>query len=45
MNEEQILNFYKYFVYKNFVMNYKISEFVGFARWICNLDYIKVTET
>ena len=31
MNEKQILNFYKYFIYKNFVMNFKISGFVGFA--------------
>ena len=29
MNEGQILNFYKDFSYKNVVMNFKISGFVG----------------
>ena len=29
VNEGQILNFYKHFIYKNFVMNFKISGFVG----------------
>ena len=45
MNEVQILSFYKHFIYKNFLMNFKISGFVGFAGWICNLDFIKVTRT
>ena len=31
MNEGHILNFYKHFIYKNFVINFKISGFVGFA--------------
>ena len=43
MNEGQILNFCKHFIYKNFVMNFKISGFVEFAGWICVLDFIKVT--
>ena len=29
--EGEILNFYKDFIYKNFVMNFKISGFVEFA--------------
>ena len=32
VNEGQILKFYNHFIYKNFVMNFKLSEFVGFAR-------------
>ena len=28
VNKAQILNFYKDFIYKNFVMNFKISGFV-----------------
>ena len=24
-------------------MNIKISGFVGFAEWICNFDFVKVT--
>ena len=31
VNEVQILNFYKHFIYKNLVMNFKISGIVGFA--------------
>ena len=38
LNEGQIWGFYKHFMYKNFVMNFKISGSVGFAGWICNLD-------
>ena len=45
VNEGQILNFYKHFFYKNFVMNFKISGFVGFAGWFYKLDFIKVTGT
>ena len=37
MNEGQILNFYKHFIYK--------SGFVGFAGWFYNLDFTKVTRT
>ena len=44
-NEGQILNFYKHFIYENFVMNFKISGFEGFAGWTCNLDFITVTWT
>ena len=43
MNEGDILNFYKHFIYRNVVMNLKISGFVGFTEWICNLDFIKIT--
>ena len=32
VNEGQILNFYKRFIYKNFVMYFKISGFVVFVR-------------
>ena len=32
VNEGQILNFYKHFIYKNFVMNFKMSGFVGFPQ-------------
>ena len=35
-------NLHKHFIYKKFVMNFKISGFVGFKGWICNLDFIKV---
>ena len=45
VNEGQILNFYKYFIYKDFAMNFKISGFVGFTGLICNLESIKVTVT
>ena len=45
VNKEQILNFYRHFIYENFVKNFKISGFVWFAGWICNLDFIKVTGT
>ena len=45
VNEGQSLDFYKYFIYKNFAMNFKISGFVGFAGWYNNLDLIKVTGT
>ena len=45
VNERQILNFYKPFIYKNFVMDPRISRFGGFAGWICSLDVIKVTGT
>ena len=45
VNEEKILNFYKHFVYKNFVINFKISRFVEYTIRICNLDFIKVTGT
>ena len=45
VNEGQILNFYKHFIYKNFMMNFKMPGFVGLAGWICNLDFIKVTRT
>ena len=31
MNEGQIINFYEHLIYKNFVMNFKISGYVGFA--------------
>ena len=44
-NEGQILNIYRHFIYENFVMNFKISGFVRFAGWSCNLDFIKVTGT
>ena len=40
VNEGQILNFYKHFIHKNFATNFKISGFVGFAGWICSLDFI-----
>ena len=45
VNEGQILNFYKYFIYKEFAMNFKISGFVGFTGFICNLESINVTVT
>ena len=45
VSEGQILNFYRHFIYDNFIMNFKISGFVGFAGWIYNLDSIKVTGT
>ena len=45
VNEGKILNFYKHFICKNFVMNFKIPGFVGFTQRICNLDFIKVTGT
>ena len=45
MNEGQIMTFYKNFVCKNVVMNFKISGYAGFTGWICNLDVIKVTGT
>ena len=32
VNEGQILNFYRHFIYENFVMNFKISGFVGFTE-------------
>ena len=38
MNEGQTLNFYKHFIYKEFVVNFKTSGFAGFTGWICNLD-------
>ena len=38
LNEGQILNFYKHFIYKNLAMNFKISRFTIFAEWISNLD-------
>ena len=28
VNKEQILNFYRHFIYENFVKNFKISGFV-----------------
>ena len=31
LNEGEISNFYKHFIYKNFVMNFKTYGFVGFA--------------
>ena len=40
MNERQILNFYRHFIYDNFVINFKISEFVVFAVWDFNLGFI-----
>ena len=42
MKEWQILNFYEHFIYKNFVLNLKISRFLGFAGWIFNSDFIEV---
>ena len=45
VKEGQILNFYKPFIYKNFVMNFRVSELAGFAGCICSLDVIKVTRT
>ena len=45
VNEGQILNVHKHFIYENFVMNFRISGFAGFAKWICNLDFIKVNKT
>ena len=45
VNEGQILNFYKHFIYDVFVMNFRISGFVGFEGWFHNLNYIKVTGT
>ena len=44
MNEGHISDFCKHFIYKNFVMNFKISGFVGFTGWICNLDFVKVSQ-
>ena len=41
VSEGQILNFYKPFIYKNFVMYFRISGFAGFAGWICSLDVIE----
>ena len=32
LNEGKILNFYKQVVYENFMMNFKISGFVGFTE-------------
>ena len=40
VNEGQTLNFYKHFIYKNFVMNFEIPGFVGFTGWIYDLDFI-----
>ena len=32
VNDRQILDFYRHFIYNNFVVNFKISGFVEFAR-------------
>ena len=45
VNERKNLNFYKHFIYKNFVMNFKICGFVVFAGLFYKLDFIKVTGT
>ena len=45
MNVGQILNFFKHFICKNPVMNFKISGFAVFTRSLYNLDFIKVTRT
>ena len=47
MNEGQTFYFYKHFINKNFVMNFKISGFEGFTGWICGWinDFTKVTVT
>ena len=45
VNKGKILNSYRHFIYENFMKNFKICGFAGFAGLICNLDFIKVTGT
>ena len=44
-NKDKFGFFYKHFIHKNFIMNFKISGFVGFTGSVCNLHFVKVTAT